>query len=704
MASTESILTPNERLSIDIYLAVTNASEATYDAVRSALQRDKRCKRICVLSYHSVKALVRRVSGVTAVYRDMCVKSCVAFTGPFVDLEHCPTCGLARYGPGNAKVPQKQFSTILLGPQLQALEYRRLCTERKTTAYSDFFHGDDYLEAVEQERIKEEDMLYRNKQSDCWIRYKKRYPGNLDSFLFPALWHLSALQRDGLRIWDASRDACFRSLPYLALVTADGPGMAAMNGFVGHHGKCHCRLYCPLPGRHKAGASHYYPARCSHPDEAAQRYKANLAYLSSSSTKREYEARRLHTGIVKPSIFSGLPPAHVSRLPALFAGDYLLIPLWRGTFDCDKTDNRDDWPWATLRVVAAHPWIPGSHDRLPRNPAEKISSGYKAWEFLIWFYDLPREYWRHYCKLEEILPSEAHEAHRLLTEWSTEFEELYVQRRADRLHFVLGRIGPGIIYSQWTMERTIGNLGEEIKQHANAFANLMQRGLRRCQVNALKAIIPDLAEPIDNPLPYGAFKVDEGYALLRAKDRAARVDITELEIQAMHKYLRAQGYSVRDDWCPPVVRWARLRLPNGQTARCRWKEEVEGEGDIRASRHVKITLEGVERIAEVHYFMKLGPELELDEDLEVSTSREKAVAVVSMFGFPHAGLLDESSRTYYTCEHLRDIDIKSVVMMAPDPSYGKFHQDGTENNRWYLMEKPGLKLLYFIDPHAASAS
>ncbi|KAI4518253.1 hypothetical protein K525DRAFT_272843 [Schizophyllum commune Loenen D] len=56
-------LTPNERLSIDIYLAVTNASEATYDAVRSALQRDKRCKHISVLSYHSVKALVRRVSG-----------------------------------------------------------------------------------------------------------------------------------------------------------------------------------------------------------------------------------------------------------------------------------------------------------------------------------------------------------------------------------------------------------------------------------------------------------------------------------------------------------------------------------------------------------------------------------------------------------------------------------------------------------------
>ncbi|KAL1679952.1 hypothetical protein EV122DRAFT_169375, partial [Schizophyllum commune] len=194
-------LTPDERLSIDIYLAVTHASEATYDAVRAAILRDRRCQRISVMSYHSVKALVRRVSGVTAVYRDMCVKSCVAFTGPFASLDNCPTCGRARYEAGHStKVARKQFSTILLGPQLQALwrtpegakslEYRRLCTERvladldanggeKTTPYTDFFHGEDYLQAIEEDRIKDEDMvlmlsidgaqLYRNKQSDCWM-------------------------------------------------------------------------------------------------------------------------------------------------------------------------------------------------------------------------------------------------------------------------------------------------------------------------------------------------------------------------------------------------------------------------------------------------------------------------------------------------------------------------------------------------------
>jgi hypothetical protein len=53
------------------------------------------------------------------------------------------------------------------------------------------------------------------------------------------------------------------------------------------------------------------------------------------------------------------------------------------------------------------------------------------------------------------------------------------------------------------MERTIGNLSEEIKQHLNLFSNLAQQGIRRCQVNALKSMIPDL-EPAENPLLWGA--------------------------------------------------------------------------------------------------------------------------------------------------------------------------------------------------------
>jgi hypothetical protein len=43
------------------------------------------------------------------------------------------------------------------------------------------------------------------------------------------------------------------------------------------------------------------------------------------------------------------------------------------------------------------------------------------------------------------------------------------------------------------MERTIGNLGAELHQPSNPFENLAQCGLLCSQINALKAMFPDLA-------------------------------------------------------------------------------------------------------------------------------------------------------------------------------------------------------------------
>jgi hypothetical protein len=201
------------------------------------------------------------------------------------------------------------------------MRYRKRCTEaileelrqqngKRTSPYRDFFDGIDYIEAVRAGKITLDDMvlifsidsaqLYRNKASDCWIyiwvivdlppelRYKKRHilpggfisgpqkPKNTDSFIYSGLHHVAALQKEGLRIWDAGSLRVFVSRLFLALGSADGPGMAALNGCVGHHGKYSCRLYCPLIGRHKPGGTHYYPARlrpssftvagCDHPD------------------------------------------------------------------------------------------------------------------------------------------------------------------------------------------------------------------------------------------------------------------------------------------------------------------------------------------------------------------------------------------------------------------------------------------------------
>lgn len=445
-------------------------------------------------------------------------------------------------------------------------------------------------------------------------------------------------------------------------MTADGPGMTCLNGLVGHHGRVHCRLYCPLNGRRKPGGTTYYPTRlkpdnysiagCDHPDVQLQdllseftpesstiRYEDNLHRLANSRSKTQYEKQRLETGICKPSIFSGLPPKHILGLPGCFAGDAmhlpalnipdLLIPLWRGLFDCDKNDDKDSWDWAVLKnaedwkehgkqVACATPYIPGSFDRPPRNPADKINSGYKAWEFMLYIYGLgpclfykllPEKYWKNYCKLvrgiqiilqEEVSSEELLEAHGLLLEFSDEFEKIYVQRRTDRIHFVrpsihaighlaleIFRIGPSIIYSQWAMERTIGNLGEEIKQHSNPFSNLAQRGLRRCQVNAIKAMVPDIEPPEENKLPRNARDLGDGYILLTATDKAAR-KITLGEANALRAYLVAAGQAPGDNWNPLLIRWGRVRLPNGQIARSSWKESEKSK--VRTSRNVMVSI------------------------------------------------------------------------------------------------------------------
>ena len=176
-----------------------------------------------------------------------------------------------------------------------ALCYRKLHTEALLSDlentngfhknYTNFFDGSQYLEAYGEELIKEDDIvlmlsldgaqLFASKQSDCWIciwvvlnhspdvHYKKPHvlpafvisgpnpPRIIDSFMFWSLQHLSALQKDGLPLWDASKVANITSNPFFALGTANGPGLTYLNGLVGHKEKNGCWLYCGVLGHRK---------------------------------------------------------------------------------------------------------------------------------------------------------------------------------------------------------------------------------------------------------------------------------------------------------------------------------------------------------------------------------------------------------------------------------------------------------------------
>ena len=81
----------------------------------------------------------------------------------------------------------------------------------------------------------------------------------------------------------------------------------------------------------------------------------------------------------------------------------------------------------------------------------------------------------HIILQHEIMTDDLAKAHLALLDFCIEFEVLYCQWCPERLHFVhqsihalthlapeAVQVGPWICSSQWTMERTIGNLVAEI--------------------------------------------------------------------------------------------------------------------------------------------------------------------------------------------------------------------------------------------------
>ena len=159
-----------------------------------------------------------------------------------------------------------------------------------------------------------------------------------------------------------------------------------------------------------------------------------------------------------------------------------------------------------------------------------------------------------------------------------EFEELYYQRRGDHIHFVRQsihllthialetvRAGPLACYAQWTIETAIGNLGSEIHQDRDPYANIAQWGVLRAQLNSILAMLPHLNLGETDSFPHGAKDLGQGYALLRACENTAR-QVTEAEANTILTYWEEKEWPNQDAWPRAVKRWAHLQLPNGQKA------------------------------------------------------------------------------------------------------------------------------------------
>ena len=278
---------------------------------------------------------------------------------------------------------------------------------------------------------------------DPTTRYKKKHilpaliipgpskPKIWDSFIFRSFHHFSALQREqggrGFHSWDGLKETVISSRLILAFATADTLGLVELDGRVGHHGRHRCRFGCEMQGRHKPNSGHYFAAHlcpskntvedCNHPDVdlrtltrlSPEQYQEQLSAVVDSLDQNDYKKNRKESGISKPSILSGLFSDYIFPIPSCFTIDImhlfclnigdLLIQLWQGELKIDlEADKKSDWTWATLvgdawiqhgrLVAAATPYFPSFFHHPPRNPAEKINSGYKASEFFLYLFGL----------------------------------------------------------------------------------------------------------------------------------------------------------------------------------------------------------------------------------------------------------------------------------------------------------------------------
>ncbi|KZT31289.1 hypothetical protein SISSUDRAFT_995313 [Sistotremastrum suecicum HHB10207 ss-3] len=424
------------------------------------------------------------------------------------------------------------------------------------------------------------------------------------------------------------------------------------------------------------------------------------------------------------------------HLPTLNTPD-LFIGLWKTTFASDG-EERKHWPWGVFRdakvwsdhgqkVADITSYLPGSFDRPPRNPAEKANSGYKAWEWLLYFFGagpclytnvLPEKFYKHFAlgvsAYKAIMQNKisvesltAIEEKFLL--WVKMFEGIYYKGRVSRLHFCRACMhtpihlaaqvqlkGPLSLHSQWCLERTIGNLGEEIHLHSDPFTNLANIAVRRCQLIAVKTILPHLDvcdEQVDGvKVPQAGRRLDDGYVLLPKRDDPMQ-KLEKPHEDLLYSFFSLNGITsprIKDRANFKVRRWSTLRLPNGQIARSTMNEKPTPKRTRKSPLPpLAFIRNGIVNIGEVQYF--IGAELDKDT----------ALALVSVYGPPNPHLMTLSHNTYWSAEYRGDTAlefievryINSVVAMAPDPQFRiTFPNDITGNRRFFLMEKPGLEV------------
>jgi hypothetical protein len=244
-------------LELGMYVSATECSQETFNDMMDVIRRDDPTRNLH--DYAAVRDKAAELTGIYSIEADFCVKSCMAFTGPYSHLDDCLKCGEPRREAGQRR---SYMVTFPLGPQIQALHRSERTSELldywprlaesvlqkmhlgeslDDLVRSDIALGNDMLSMLRFGKLGPDDtivlltldaaQLQGNKESSSymWVyillnfapdgRYKMKRvlpagvtPGpksasTMESVLYHTMQHIVAVNSDGgLRIWDAYRN------------------------------------------------------------------------------------------------------------------------------------------------------------------------------------------------------------------------------------------------------------------------------------------------------------------------------------------------------------------------------------------------------------------------------------------------------------------------------------------------------------------
>jgi hypothetical protein len=285
-------------------------------------------------SWKACQLRVGKISGLKPKLYDMCINSCLCYTGHYADLLICPYCKEMRHNArGRAR---RRFSYIPLIPRLRALwenedmaklmEYRGKFTHDPETI-KDIFDGLLYRSLLgkhvqpvggptqrHQYFERDTDMVlglstdgyapFRRRAKTAWplllfnynlppdIRFHQdnmlslgvipgpNKPKDFDSFLWPLVEELLELEL-GVLARDGRTQKHFHLRAHLLLVFGDMPAISMVMNMKGHNGFCPCR-FCEIRGARIPGNVHspyYVPLdRSKHPNPDARAPGGKAAY------------------------------------------------------------------------------------------------------------------------------------------------------------------------------------------------------------------------------------------------------------------------------------------------------------------------------------------------------------------------------------------------------------------------------------------